>query len=199
MIKAFLFDADGVVIKPHKYFSQRLRDEGKDIPEEKVSPFFKNEYKKVAVGKSDLKVDVQKYLSDWNWKGSVEELLHYWFSGENKTNLGVIRLVQKLRKKGYKCYIVSDHSKYRADDLKNNVGLGKYFDEMFFSGYVGHTKEELEFFEKVLKKIGRKPSEVVFIDDDIFNVKIAEKTGIVSYQYKNVLELWKLIKKQIEV
>lgn len=198
MIKAILLDADGVVIKKHKYFSQRLREDGHNIPEEKVKPFFQNEYKKVAVGKADLKKEVSKYLKDWSWEGTIDELLEYWFSAENEIDQKVLDTIGKLRKKRFKCYLVSDHSKYRADDLLKNVGLGRYFNGAFFSGYVGYTKEERKFFEKVLKEIDLKPHEVLYFDDDPKNVDTAKSLGIKARVYVSFQELKKVLQKELE-
>ena len=60
-IKALLLDADGVVIKKHKYFSARLKEEfGKVIPKDSEIKFFAREYKLCAVGKADLKKELSK-------------------------------------------------------------------------------------------------------------------------------------------
>lgn len=186
MIKAILFDVDGVVFKPRdKYFSQRLREDGSSVPEEKINSFFKNEYKKIVIGKADLREEVEKYLDDWNWNGSVEELLNYWFSYENKIDQEVVDLVQELREKGVKCYLASDHSKYRTDDFMNNVGLKKYFDGVFSSGYLGYTKEEKEFFAAVIKDLGLPKNEILFVDDDPENVRVAESVGINAVHFDN--------------
>jgi putative hydrolase of the HAD superfamily len=186
MVKAVLFDVDGVVFKPRdKYFSERLREKGKDVPESKVLPFFKNEYKKIVVGKAKLKEGVKKYLSDWNWEGTAEELLNYWFTYEDKIDQDVIGLARELRDEGVKCYLASDHSRYRTDDFMNRVGLTRYFDGVFSSGYLGYTKEDVEFFETVLKKLGLSNDQVVFVDDDPENIKVAEKVGINSKLFEN--------------
>ena len=189
MIKTILIDADGVVLKPRdKFFSQRMNEDF-GVPIEKVIPFFKNEYKQVVIGKADMKESVQKYLADWNWDKSVDELLQYWFGYENKIDQEVLNFVDELRAKGHKCYVVSDHSAYRADNLMKEVGLEKHFDGSFFSGYVGYTKEEPEFFAKVLEKLGLQKDEVLFIDDDPKNVEIAESVGIPSQVFKSISEI----------
>ena len=189
MIKALLIDGDGVVIKPHKYFSERLREEGKNLPEEIVLPFFKNEYSKVAVGKADLRTEVSKYLKDWQWEGTVDELLRFWFEGENELDMEVLQLIKVLREKGFKCYLCSDHSRYRADDLIKNIGLGKYFDGAYFSGYVGYTKGESEFFKFVLDDLNLNSDEVIFFDDDDKNVEAARSLGIKAEVYEGAEQL----------
>lgn len=176
MIKAILFDVDGVVLFPRdKYFSQRLKEEGYEIDEDIINQFFKKQYKQIVIGKADLKEEVSKEFHNWGWRRTVEELLDFWFSYENKPNQKVIDFAQELRQKGIKCYLVSDHSKYREQDLLHNVGLAQYFDGAFFSASLGYTKEEKEYYEQVLNSLNLTPEEVVFIDDDSKNVEIARQ------------------------
>lgn len=190
MIQAILFDVDGVVLYPRdKYFSHRLKEDGIEVNNEAVKEFFKNEYKQIVVGKADLREEVSKFLGKWGWNKSVDELLEYWFSYENKINQEVLTLSRELRAKGIKCYLASDHSTYRADDLMNNVGLEKDFDGVFFSGYVGFTKEEPEFFHKVLGMLQLEGEEVLFIDDDPHNVEIAKAQGLQACYFQGIEDL----------
>ena len=59
------------------------------------------------------------------WKGSVNELLSIWFTGERVTNEAILRIVDELRAKGTKCYLVSDNEKYRASYVMNEMGLSQ--------------------------------------------------------------------------
>lgn len=181
MIKAIIFDIDGVVLrKRNKYFSERLIEEGRleDCKDEILS-FFKNDYKLCMLGKADLKQELAKRLGDWGWKKSVDDLLDYWFSFENKLNQEVLELVRELREKGIKCYMASDHTEYRADNLMKEVGLGSYFDGAFFSCFFGCSKSGKEFFEKVLQQLeGIEALSVMFWDNEEENVEAAKSLGI---------------------
>lgn len=177
MIKAVLLDVDGVILRPReKYFSEWLRDEGYTVDLEKVGMFFKNEYKDVVVGRADLKTEIATYLASWGWEGSVDELLRFWFSKEDVVNEEVLGLVSKIRKDGVKCYMASDHSRYRADDLREKIG--SRFDGDFFSGYVGYTKDEVGYYEYVVETLDLDAEEVLFVDDDSENVEVARTLGI---------------------
>ena len=195
MYKAILFDADGVVLKPRdKYFTDRLRESGVDLSKESEGQFFKNEYKKIVVGKADLKEEVSKYLAAWGWAGSVDELLNFWFSHEDKFDEEVLDFVDELRTRDIKCYLASDHSRYRADDLMRKAEVKDRFDGHFFSGYVGFTKEEPEFFEYVLNELKLNKDEVLFVDDDPENVEVAQKFGIESVVFEGVKQIKKFNK-----
>jgi HAD superfamily hydrolase (TIGR01509 family) len=194
MIKALLVDGDGIVLKPRdKYFSDRLREDGYNFPKDSEKEFFKEVYPDIRLGKKSLKKEVSKFLSKWSWDKSVDELLEYWFSYENKLDNNVLKLLQELRKKGVKTYLASDHSKYRANDLWENVGLKRHFDGHFFSCHLGFTKEQPKFYKKVLKKLKLRPNELRFFDDEKENVDTAKNVGIDARFYKSVSQIKRLL------
>ncbi len=192
-VKAICFDLDGVVFtKRREFFSTRFSEEF-GVPIESVLKFFKNEYKQVMIGKADMKIELQKYLPEWGYNGSVDELLKWWFEAENTIDQEVLELVKRLRESGYKLYLMSDHSKWRADNLWDDVGFKKYFDGAYFSGYLGYTKEEKEFFEAVKKDLQDKnqveANEIFFVDDDEKNVEVAKGVGINAITFAGVENL----------
>ncbi len=185
MTKAILFDADGVTIAPHPYFSQRLQDEV-GIPLEKVLPFFKNELRLCKTGKADLKVEISKYLPGWGWNDTLDNLLDTWFSGEHATDAEILKIVDELRSKGVKCHLASDNEKYRVAYVTNEMGLGKRFDGVFFSCNLGYTKSDPEFYQKVIEELKLQPGEIMYWDDDPKNVEVAKSSGINANVYTGI-------------
>ncbi|MFC1649539.1 HAD-IA family hydrolase [Patescibacteria group bacterium] len=189
-IKALLVDGDGIVLRPrNKYFSDRLRENGYQFPKESEKRFFKEVYPDIRLGKKDLKTGVAKFLPDWKWDKSVDELLEFWFSYENEIDQEVIDVLKNIRQEGIKVYLASDHSKYRRNDLWEVVGLKKFFDGHFFSCDLGYTKEDPEFYEKVLEKLKLKPQEVAFFDDEEENVETAANSGLKASLYTSLQQL----------
>ena len=78
MKKIILLDVDGVIVSKETYFSTRYAREF-GVPVEKLLLFFETEFRECNTGKKDMKEVLGKYLADWQWKGSVDELLRYWF------------------------------------------------------------------------------------------------------------------------
>lgn len=191
-IKAVLFDIDGVILEKNP-FSKRLSKEF-NLPMEKISPFFQQEFKLCSVGKADLKEEIRKYLAAWNWQKSVDDILAFWFDGEGAIDERIIKTVGDLRKKGIKCYLVSDQEKYRAEFLLNKLGLDKFFDGRFISCQVGFSKSDDEFFQNVIENISPvAPQKIMFWDDDEKNLEPARKLGIDARFYKNFDEFEKKI------
>lgn len=184
MLKAALFDADGVTLLPRKkYFSDILADEY-GVPLEQILPLFKNEFKDCIVGKADLKeVLNNKYLKKWGWEDSAEEFLAYWWRGEGKLNKPVLGLMKKLREKGIRCFLASNQEKYRAEHLLKTLKLEKFMDGSFISYNMGVGKDSKGFFERILADLKLNPEETLFWDDEEENVAVAKEVGIDARLY----------------
>ena len=187
-----VLDMDGVVIQSEEVFSVRFSKKY-HIQLDEVVYFFKNEFQRCLVGKSDLKVEIKKYFKKWNYTGTVDEILEFWFFGECKINKEVLGVVNKLRKKGVKVYLATNNEKYRIAYLSETIGLKDHFDEIYSSSGFGVGKPDLEFFKILLKAIKTEdPSNVYFVDDSEENIKGAKLTGITTHLYKdfNEFEKW---------
>ncbi len=189
-MKIAFFDADGVtIVLREKYFSQRF-SEDYGIPSEDIMPLFKNEYYKCVLGQMDLKEVLQYYMPKWNWTGTLDELLKYWWEGENKLNSPVLEIISQLRAQGVKCYLATDQEKYRAEYIMKDMGLEKYLDGAFFSCDLGLSKSTKEYWEKVLKILKvEKSDELTYWDDEIENIEAAKEVGIETHFYKSVKDL----------
>ncbi|KKS46608.1 MAG: HAD-superfamily hydrolase, subfamily IA, variant 3 [Candidatus Azambacteria bacterium GW2011_GWA2_42_9] len=147
-------------------------------------PLFKNEFYKCVLGEMDLKEVLKSYIEKWGWKGSIDELLKYWWEGENKPNIFVLEVVDQLRARGVKCYLTTDQEKYRADYIMNGVGLKEHLDGAFFSYDLGVSKSKREYWEKVLQTLNIKnPQEVQCWDDEQENIDVAQEVGIEAHLY----------------
>lgn len=183
MIKTVIFDTDGMVIHREMYFSQRFSKEF-GVPMKKVLPFFKNEFQLCLVGKADLKEELAKYLDQWEWKKSVDDLLSYWFEHESNLDKKILESVKILRDKGISCYLDSNNEKYRAQYLFENLGLKEFFNGAFSSAELGFLKPQPEFWSAIHERLGKPDkSEVLVWDDEEENVESAKSFGFHSEFY----------------
>lgn len=185
-MKYLLLDVDGIVIHREMYFSTRfLQDFG--TKEKLIQPFFQNEFKQCLVGKADLKEEIAKYLKSWNWKGTVDELLQYWFEFESTTDQPLLDYVQNIRAKNIQCYLQTQNEKYRTQFIWNNVGLKNSFDGIFSTAEIGAKKSTEAFWSEVYKKLNNpEKTEVMAWDDDEEVVQAAKDFGFQAFFYTNL-------------
>jgi len=184
MIKAIIFDADGMIVHEER-FSSRYSKEF-NVPIEDLSSFFEKDFLDCELGKKDLKEALLFYLSKWKWRGSVDELLKFWFEGSH-TDKEVIKIIEKVKKSGIICVLSTKQERYRVEYMKNELGLGELFDFVVSSHEVGYFKNNPEFYRRILELLpGIKTNEIIFFDDREKNIKAAESLGIKSILFKNL-------------
>ncbi|KKP33009.1 MAG: hypothetical protein A2312_04540 [Candidatus Staskawiczbacteria bacterium RIFOXYB2_FULL_32_9] len=186
MVKAILFDLDGVVItSTGKRFSERL-SEKLDISMEIISEFFVKDFREYSFGRADLKEKIAPYLPKWGFDGSVDDLLKFWFEHEGTLDHEVLKIVANLRSKGIKCFIATRQEKYRKEYLLNIMGLKEKFDGIFCTCDIGFDKSEKGYWDYVFKELNLKPEEIMFFCDSIKNIDIAKSLAIQAYFYEGV-------------
>lgn len=182
MIKAILYDVDGVILD-EKFFSVRyVADYG--ISLKTMLPFFHGPFRNCQIGEADLYTELDKVKESWNYPGETSELIEYWFS-DIATGLKkqLLTSVASLRKSGTKCYIATNQEANRMEYLWETAGLNKVFDGFFVSCDIGTKKPDTEYFEHIVKELKLSPKEIAFFDNDQRAVDAANEFGIEAYLY----------------
>ena len=143
----------------------------------------------------DLKEVLKTYIPIWGWKGTIDELLEYWWAGENTLNTPVIKIIDDLRSKGMKCYLATDQEKYRANYIMKGMELGDHIDKAFFSSELGLSKATPEYWHAVMHTLEiENPADVTYWDDEQENVDAAKELGIDAHLYTTISDLEYLTK-----
>ena len=192
--KAIIFDLDGMIVHGER-FSKRLATTF-DISTDVTNHFFKEPFQLCLIGKADLKEELTKCIPAWNWQRSVDDLLDVWFSPEHNTIHGEFEsALSLLHSKGVTCCLATNNEKYRTENLIVERKIGKWFDKVFSSAYLGVKKPDHSFFEEVMKKlVPFKKEEVIFWDDDDENIKGANNFGLQTEFYTDFVDFSDKIK-----
>ncbi len=184
-INTVIFDIGGVIVKPsisgHEgYFAYLAKISHKNVRRvrfviDTLTPRFEKgrmtlaEFTKKVASRLDITREAVR------WMGFYKEHI--------SVDTDITDLVEHL------------HSEYTTAYL-SNIDRPKYlytkrilasipFDYQFASCNMGVRKPEIEIFTRVLSEIGITPRNAVFIDNQLENVLMARKVGMLAVHFKN--------------
>ncbi len=178
-MKSFVFDLDGVICRGPNFTVALEKEFG--IEQTRWRTFFTGPFAECLVGRRDLKMELAVVAPSVGWKASVEELLQFWFSSEERVCSEVLACVEELRLRDHQCYLGTNQERYRTDYIAQVMGLRKKFDRIFSSADIGYAKPAAEYFEAVRRAI--EADEIILIDDSLRNVRAAELSGWQGLHY----------------
>lgn len=119
---------------------------------------------------------IQAY--DMYWEESLTETLH-----EN------IETAKKLKEYGWPLYLLSNFSVEKFEFVKKKYDFLGIFDELIISGEHKLVKPDPAIFELALKKVHRRATECLFIDDSLPNIESAHRMGFATIHYQSPAQL----------
>jgi HAD superfamily hydrolase (TIGR01509 family) len=100
-----------------------------------------------------------------------------------------VALLQRLRAAGRPVYALSNYSTAKFALSTTLHGFLGEFDERVVSGHVGVAKPNPRIYEILIERAGRRPNELLFIDDTLANVRAAEAVGMGAIHYRPGVDL----------
>lgn len=197
-IRCILFDADGVIVNAEQFSLQYQKRFGVDPAH--MNPFFEGIFQQCIVGKADLKKVVAPYLASWNWEGSVEEFLSFWFTAEHTIDEQIAELITSLRSNSIQCYLATNQELYRTAYMRTEMGFEQLFDGVFSSAEIGHRKPDSAYYRHILKQLktrGIEKEHILYVDDSESHITTARALGLYAHLYTNYIELSRWLKKHM--
>lgn len=197
MIKAILCDTDGMLVTAPMWSYQLERQY--NIPREQLSAFFKEKFPACLIGQADLRVEVEPYLSQWGWSGTVDELLAYWFKAEHEVDESLIDYLQRLRAQGYGCYLGTNQEQYRTAYMKNEMSFAQLFDTIYASCELGVRKPDPLFYQKILNDLDIPADQLLVWDNEQKNVDGALSVGCPAELYTTFPAFKKIMTEKYQI
>ena len=179
MIKAVIFDMDGVLIDSEKLYNRFWRQASKEfgfdmtfehalsirsmsaeyaIP--KLSDIFGAEFPYHEVKKRRIEI-MEEYVNE----NGVE------------AKAGVHDILKYLKENGYKCAIATSSDMYRTKKYLTMAGIGLDFDAIICGPEVAHSKPSPDIYETAAKKLGLLTKECVAVEDSNNGILSAYNAG----------------------
>lgn len=175
MIKAVIFDVDGVLLHSGAFGARLAREYG--FERAALDEFWRGPFARCTLGLADLKEELAAVLREARCRVTVEECLKQWFDADSGSNAAAFEAAAQLRDRGIPCHVGSTQERYRATYLEKRLGFSRHFDRLFFSCHMGVRKPQPEFYAQVTSALGAAPAELLFIDDQRANVEAARAFG----------------------
>lgn len=127
-------------------------------------------------------------------KKKLKKIIVLSYKKNFKQNKPLYDFAFKLKKQGYKIGILSDQWPFSKEALI----LKKYtkkFDSVIVSCDVGMRKPNPKIYKFLLKKLKLPAKQVLFIDNQEWNIKPADKIGMKTILFKNNSQLFNQLEK----
>ncbi|WP_234123836.1 HAD family hydrolase [Clostridium hydrogenum] len=190
MIKAVIFDMDGVIIDSEpihlKYAMELFKTIEIDMSIEEYNKF---------IGTNSYYM-WNKIINDYKLKYTMEELIKmerngfYDFISSPNMKIEPIKyipeLLKELKENNYKIAVASSSPMRLIEYILEELKIRKYFDNLVTGDLVERSKPEPDIFLYAAEKLGARPEECVVIEDSHNGVLAAKKAGMKCIGYRNL-------------
>ncbi|EKD53445.1 MAG: hypothetical protein ACD_61C00042G0008 [uncultured bacterium] len=181
IIKAVIFDLNGVFLKSES-FSKRLAEKtGKDADAiyEVMKPILKEVRNPERRGE-----EVWTPLLDLLGM-PLPEFFDFYFSGET-IDEEMLKFAGDLKNRGLRIFILSNNFRERTGYYRKNFPqLFEVADKVYFSWETGFVKPDPEAYKNLLEENGLQGEECVYIDDSEENLEVAKELKIRGIKYES--------------
>ncbi len=195
MIKAVLFDLDGVIRIWDPRLVQAAEDEAR-LPRGAIFA--------AAFSPDLLEPAITGRVTDEVWRRQVSESLQQQFPGSDgelavqlwseptgDVDTEMLSLVKNCRSSCTVMLISNATTRLRSD--LEALGITGEFDYIINSSEVGFAKPDHRVFSSALGRIGLLPAEALFIDDSMSHVQAAHAMGLCVHHYSGIEPLRKYL------
>lgn len=187
MLKAVIFDMDGVIID-----SEPIHNQAAILTLQEFGITLSPDYLLKFTGSTTPHM-FRTIIEDYQLSATVEELIEAdhanvkkLFKAEGMTPLpGVIDLIKELSQHGVKLAVASSSSLKQIEEVTKAFGIQKYFDKLISGQNLEHPKPAPDIFLKALSLLGVNQKEALVIEDSTLGTQAAKAASIPCIGYIN--------------
>lgn len=174
-ISTILLDMYGVIIEESKgNFIPYTYEHFNETEYERLTRQFKQEQLFTRAGNGEISSDTFLTLLGYeDTQYHIENYLKHYLTLDS----AFIPFAEKYYKSVDFVLLSNDVSEWSAF-ITDYYKLDKYFKDKIVSGDVKCRKPDKQIFELTLERIGKKPSECIFVDNSVANLNVSNELGI---------------------
>lgn len=162
--------------------------------EVKHTDLFMDELHQLFHGDISEELYWQAVIQKREWRATVEDLKTAVRSNFKEIK-GTRKIIEQLKTKGYTLGLLSIHAKEWVEYCEVQFDYHRLFNSILYSFDIKLCKPEKGAYESILKKLGVKATDSLFIDDNIKNIIAAKDLGMHAIQFKSARQLEEELKK----
>jgi len=179
MIQAIIFDVGGVLLRTANHSYRRTWEKKLGLKEWESETIVFNS----KMGQKAQRGEIT-HTELWRWIGShlgltngdLEAFQHNFGAGD-RLDMELVAMIRQLHGR-YQTAIISNYHDDLRRELIHDHNIADAFDEIIISAEERVMKPDPTIYRVALERLGRKPDEVVFIDDFEHNIKGARELGM---------------------
>ena len=180
MIKAIIFDMDGVLIEAKDWHYEALNRALALFGFEISRAAHLTQYDGLPTSKKLEKLSVEKGLSrDLHLLINEKKQLYTMDIVDEKCKPNPIHelALSSLKSKGYRLAVASNSIRNTVEVMLRKAELDKYLDFMLSTADVAHPKPNPEIYIKAISRLNLLPDECLIIEDNEIGIKAARASG----------------------
>ncbi|MBL7737818.1 MAG: HAD family phosphatase [Chitinophagaceae bacterium] len=152
-------------------------------------------------GRSIVEATLELIEQHPDWEQPIRDFYGRWTEMLKGPIHGTVEIFRELKTSGkYRIYALTNWQAGLFDIALVRYDFLHWFDGRVVSGEEKTRKPFPDFYQRLLDRYQVNPSEALFIDDSLRNVKAAEEMGIISIHFQNPGQLkQELVKKGIAI
>lgn len=188
MLKAVLFDMDGVIVDTEPLHRKAYFKMFDDVKIEVTEALYNS-----FTGQSTINI-CKRLVNHFNLENSPQELVntkrkHFKYLFQNDTELalidGVLDLIKDYYNNGLKLVVASSASMPNINRIFDRFDLNPYFMGKFSGADLKNSKPHPEIFVKAANHTGYEKRECMVIEDSTNGIKAAYDAGIFCVGFKS--------------
>ena len=186
MQKTIVWDVGGVILRTENHQPRQKLAQSFNLSEHQLAQIFFGD-------DDDLRAQKGLLTSEQHFKNvakklniqekEIAEFKRQFFAGD-LIDQEIIKWIQENRSK-YQITILSNAMDELRNELKEKHHISHFFDHIFISAEMGLAKPNPQIFHTLINQLGKLPQNIFFIDDNIDNIKAAQKIGINTIHFIN--------------